>query len=175
MNHQERTLIILKPDAVQRGLVGEILTRFEKVGLKIVAAKMLKPDYDQFYYHYENIGKVISRRGKEVFDVTLEMMSSGPVIAFILEGIEAVSLVRKMIGNTEPKSSLPGTIRGDYAHMSYAHGDANKVGIPNLIHASGNPEEAKLEIAHWFSENELFDYETVHEKFTQTNKTHKNK
>jgi len=170
MEKQERTLIILKPDAVQRGVIGEILSRFEKVGLKIVGAKMLKPDYDQFFHHYEKIGKLVSRRGKEVFDVTLDMMSQGPIVAFVLEGIEAVSLVRKMVGNTEPKSALPGTIRGDYAHMSYAHGDANKVGIPNLIHASGNPEEAEAEIAHWFSENELFDYETVHEKFTQTTK-----
>ena len=170
MAHQERTLIILKPDAVQRGVVGEILARFEKVGLKIVGTKMLKPDYDHFFQHYENIGKMVSRRGKEVFDVTLDMMSSGPVLAFVLEGIEAVSLVRKMVGNTEPKSALPGTIRGDYAHMSYVHGDTNKVGIPNLIHASGDVDEAKLEVAHWFSENELFDYETVHEKFTQTKK-----
>lgn len=172
---QERTLIILKPDAVQRGVTGEVLSRFERVGLKIIGAKMLKPDYDHFYKHYEDIGKMVSRRGKEVFDVTLDMMSSGPVIAFVLEGVEAVTLVRKMVGATEPKSALPGTIRGDYAHMSYAHGDANKVGIPNLIHASGDPAEAKEEIAHWFAENELFDYETVHEKFTQTNKTHKNK
>lgn len=170
---QERTLIILKPDAVQRGIVGEILMRFEKVGLKIVGAKMLKPDYDHYYHHYEKIGKMISRRGQKVFDVTLEMMDSGPVIAFVLEGIEAVSLVRKMVGTTEPKTALPGTVRGDYAHMSYAHGDANELGIPNLIHASGDTSEAKEEIAHWFSENELFEYETVHEKFTQTNKTHK--
>lgn len=167
---EERTLVILKPDAVQRGVTGEILSRFERVGLKIVGAKMLKPDYEQFFHHYENIGKMVSRRGKEVFDVTLDMMSSGPVIAFVLEGIEAVTLVRKMVGSTEPKSAQPGTIRGDYAHMSYAHGDTNKVGIPNLIHASGDPAEAKLEIAHWFSENELFDYEATHEKFTQTKK-----
>jgi len=174
-NTQERTFIILKPDAVQRGLVGEIISRFEKVGLKIVGAKMLKPDYDHFFHHYENIGKMVSRRGKEVFDVTLEMMTSGPVLAFVLEGVEAVSLVRKMVGTTEPKSAAPGTIRGDYSHMSFAHGDANKIGIPNLIHASGDVEEAKAEVAHWFSENELFEYETVHEKFTQTNKSHMRK
>ncbi len=170
MENQERTLIILKPDAVQRGLVGEILTRFEKVGLKIVGTKMLKPDHEHYYKHYETIGTMITRRGKKTFDNTLEMMSSGPVIATVLEGIEAVTLVRKMVGSTEPKSALPGTIRGDYAHMSYAHGDKNEVGIPNLIHASGDEKEAKLEIAHWFSESELFDYETVHEKFTQTKK-----
>ena len=172
---QERTLIILKPDAVQRGIVGEILSRFEKVGLKIVAAKMLKPDYDHYYHHYEDIGKMISRRGQKAFDVTLEMMSSGPVIAFVLEGVESVSLVRKMVGTTEPKSAMPGTVRGDYAHMGFAYADKNDIGIPNLIHASGDPEEAKAEIAHWFSENEIFEYETVHEKFTQTKKLTKNK
>lgn len=163
----ERTLIIMKPDAVQRGITGEILTRFEKAGLKIVGAKMLKPDYDHFFHHYETIGKVVSRRGKEVFDVTLEMMSMGPVIAYVLEGIEAASLVRKMVGATEPKSALPGTIRGDYSHISYGHADNAKVGIPNLIHASGDTEEAVLEIKHWFADSELYDYETAHEKFTQ--------
>lgn len=166
----ERTLIIFKPDAVQRGLVGEILNRFEKVGLKIVGMKMLQPDVDHFHHHYENIGKMISRRGEETFKITLEMMQSGPVIAAVLEGVESVSLVRKMVGGTEPKSAHPGTIRGDYSHMSYAHGDAQKVGIPNLIHASGDPEEAEQEIGHWFSDAELYEYEAAHEKFTQTTK-----
>lgn len=166
----ERTLIVMKPDAVQRGITGEILTRFEKAGLKIVGAKMLKPDYDHFYHHYETIGKVVSRRGQEVFDVTLEMMKEGPVIAYVLEGIEAASLVRKIVGATEPKSALPGTIRGDYSHISYAHADDAKVGIPNLIHASGDKEEAIQEISHWFSNSELYDYETIHERFTQPKK-----
>ena len=111
MNTSEQTLIIFKPDAVQRGIVGEILSRFEKVGLKIVAAKMLAPDKDHYFHHYENIGKMVSRRGQKAFDITLEMMNAGPVIAFILEGVEAVSLVRKMVGATEPKSALPGTVR----------------------------------------------------------------
>ncbi len=166
----ERTLIIFKPDALQRGIVGEILSRFEKVGLKIVGAKMIKPDREEFLHHYETIGKMVSRRGQEVFDITLDMMQAGPVLAMVLEGVEAVSLVRKMVGTTEPKSSAPGTIRGDYAHMSFAHGDAQKVGIPNILHASGDPDEAKAEIVHWFSEVELHDYEVAHEKFTQTRK-----
>lgn len=166
----EKTLIILKPDAIQRGIAGEILSRFEKVGLKIVGTKMLQPSYDHYFHHYENIGKMVSRRGQKAFDVTLSMMNSGPVIALVLEGVEAASLVRKMVGATEPKSALPGTIRGDYSHMSFSHADTNDVGIPNLIHASGDAEEAKLEIAHWFSESELFTYETTHEKFTQTKK-----
>ena len=156
-NLQERTLIIFKPDSVQRGIVGEILSRFEKAGFKIVGAKMLKPDYDHYFKHYEDIGKMVSRRGKKVFDITLEMMNEGPVIAFVLEGVEVVALVRKMVGATEPKSALPGTIRGDYAHMSFAHADKHEVGIPNILHASGDVEEAKAEIAHWFSEEELFD------------------
>jgi nucleoside-diphosphate kinase len=163
----ERTLIIFKPDAVQRGLTGEIISRFERVGLKIVGAKMMSPTREEYFHHYENIGKMVSRRGQEVFDMTLDYMNEGPVLAFVLEGIEAASLVRKMVGATEPKSSQPGTIRGDYSHMSYAHGDEQKMGIPNLIHASGDADEAELEIAHWFSESELFSYQTTHEKYTQ--------
>ncbi len=166
----EKTLVVLKPDAIQRGIAGEILTRFEKVGLKIVGAKMLAPSYDHLYHHYENIGKMVSRRGQKAFDVTLAMMNAGPVIALVLEGVEAVALVRKMVGATEPKSALPGTIRGDYSHMSFGHADANDVGIPNLVHASGDTTEAALEIAHWFSESEIYTYETAHEKFTQTKK-----
>jgi len=166
----ERSLIVFKPDAVQRGIVGEILSRFEKVGLKIIGAKMLQPSYEHYFHHYENIGKMISRRGQKAFDVTLSMMNEGPVIAFVLEGVEAVSLVRKMVGATEPKAALPGTIRGDYSHMSFAHADDNEVGIPNLIHASGDISDALQEITHWFSEAELFSYETAHEKFTQTKK-----
>ena len=170
MHHpsKERTLVIIKPDGIQRGIVGEILTRFERVGLKIVGVKMLQPSYDHYHHHYEAIGKMVSRRGQKAFDVTLDLMKSGPVIAFVLEGIEAVSLVRKMAGTTEPKAAAPGTIRGDYAHMSFTHADAHSVGVPNIIHASGDPEEAQAEIAHWFSEVELFDYQTAHEQFTQT-------
>jgi nucleoside-diphosphate kinase len=170
MSTIERSLIVFKPDAVQRGVVGEILARFEKAGLKIVGAKMLQPSYDHFYHHYETIGKVVSRRGQKVFDVTLEMMNTGPVIAFVLEGVEAVALIRKMVGATEPKSALPGTVRGDYAHVSYGYADANDIGIPNLIHASGDLDEAKLEVPHWFSETELYSYETAHDKYTQPKK-----
>ena len=166
----ERSLIVFKPDSVQRGIVGEILARFEKAGLKIVGAKMLQPSYDHFLHHYENIGKMISRRGQKAFDVTLSMMQEGPVIAFVLEGVECVSLIRKMVGATEPKEALPGTIRGDYAHMSFSHADKNDVGVPNIVHASGDSEEAKQEIDYWFSETELFSYSTVHEKFTQSKK-----
>lgn len=163
----ERTLIIFKPDTVQRGIVGEILTRFERAGLKIIAAKMLQPSYDDYFHHYETIGKLATRRGKKAFDVTMSMMQEGPVIAFVFEGVEAVSTVRKMVGTTEPKSALPGTIRGDYAHISFSRADDADLGIPNIIHASADPEEAAQEVAHWFSEAEIHSYEAVHEKYTQ--------
>lgn len=166
----ERTLIILKPDTVQRGLVGEILSRFEKVGLKIVGIKMMSPDTQHYHHHYENISKMASRRGQKALDVTLDLMQAGPVITIVLEGIEAISLVRKLTGTTEPKAAQPGTIRGDYAHISLDHANKIGVGIANVVHASGNAEEAKQEIEHWFSDDELFEYETVHEKFTQPRK-----
>ncbi len=163
----EKTLIVFKPDAVQRGIVGEILTRFERVGLKIVATKMIAPTKEHYHKHYEEIGKMITRRGQKTFDITLEMMIQGPVIAMALEGVEAVELVRKLVGTTEPKSAVPGTIRGDFSHMSFGYADGEGKGIPNLIHASGDAEEAEQEIAHWFSDEELFDYQALNEKFTR--------
>ena len=166
-NSVQKTLVIFKPDTVQRGLVGEILSRFERVGLKIVATKMIAPDKQHFHTHYEEIGKMITRRGDQAFNVTLEMMTQGPVIAMVFEGVEAIALVRKLVGPTEPKSAAPGTIRGDYSHMSFGYADDASKGIPNLIHASGDEEEAEQEINHWFSDSELYQYEAAHEKFTR--------
>lgn len=163
----QKTLVLFKPDTVQRGLVGEILTRFERVGLKIVGTKMIAPNKEHYYTHYEDIGKMVTRRGEQAFNVTLEMMVQGPVIAMVFEGVEAVALVRKLVGPTEPKSADPGTIRGDFSHMSFGYADDEGKGIPNLIHASGDPEEAEQEINHWFSDSELYEYESVHEKFTR--------
>lgn len=162
----ERTLIVFKPDAVQRGIVGEIMTRFERAGFKIVGAKMLQPDYDHYHGHYEGIGTLKTRKGDDIFESTLSSMLDGPVIAMVLEGVDAVETVRKMVGSTEPKTALPGTIRGDYAHVSYG-GAAPGKGVANIIHASADTKEAEAEIGHWFSESELYEYETVHEKFTQ--------
>lgn len=161
----ERTLVILKPDAVSRGFVGEILSRFEKAGLKIVGIKMASPGEDHYFEHYEDIGKVVSRRGKDVFKGVLEYMRLGPVIAVVLEGVSAPATVRKMVGASDPKDALPGTIRGDYSHHSFAY--RNPKSAMNVIHASGDSEEAKLEIALWFRPDELFEYKTVHESFTQ--------
>lgn len=163
----ERTLIVFKPDAVQRGIVGEILQRFERVGLKMVGVKMAAPDRDHYYRHYEDIGKMVTRRGEDTFNITLDLMLSGPVIAMVLEGVEAVAVVRKLVGPTEPKSADMGTIRGDYSHISFGYADSCQKGIPNLIHASGDSDEAAQEIAHWFKPEELMDYQMLHEKFTR--------
>jgi nucleoside-diphosphate kinase len=164
----ERTLIVLKPDALQRGLVGEVLSRFERAGLKIIGLKMLSPDEQHYFHHYETIGKVKSRRGDDVYHRNTEFMMSGPVIAAVLEGVEVVALVRKMVGDTEPKSAAPGTIRGDYSHLSYKHvNEHSGSGLPNIIHASADTAEAEQEIKHWFSQAELHSYKTAHEHLTQ--------
>ncbi|HSX05111.1 MAG TPA: nucleoside-diphosphate kinase [Candidatus Saccharimonadales bacterium] len=166
----ERTLIIFKPDSVMRGIVGEVLMRFERVGLKIVGAKMLQPDYDHYYHHYEGIGTLKSRKGDEIFESQLRNMQVSPVIALVLEGVDAVDTVRKMVGATEPKSALPGTIRGDFAHVSYDQANSSGKSVSNVLHASADKAEAAAEIAHWFSDAEMYDYETVHERFTQPRK-----
>jgi len=153
----EQTLVLLKPDTVQRGLMGEILTRFEKVGLKIVGMKMVWVDSEFSKKHY-------SAHVDKAFYAGLEkMITEGPVVAIALEGLHAVELVRKMVGGTEPKEAVPGTIRGDYAQHSYSYTDNKGIAIKNLVHASGNIEEAKQEINLWFSPEEIFKYSTVHE------------
>lgn len=161
----ERSLVLLKPDTLERGLVGEIVQRFERVGLKIVGMKMLLPEVTQAEQHYTE--DLAIRRGEHVRKAMVDMLTSGPIVAFVLEGIEAVELVRKMIGGTEPKSSAPGTIRGDYAHTSFKHVDSSSDNkLYNLIHGSATVEEAQTEIAVWFKEDELVDHDPVYTKHT---------
>jgi len=157
----QRTLVLLKPDAVQRGLMGRIISRFEDVGLKIIAAKMVVATEELASAHY---GDLDVRRGAHVKKAMVEMLTKiGPVMSLVLEGIESVDQVRMMVGPTEPKSALPGTIRGDFAHSSFKYADKKGVGIKNLIHASGSAEEAPVEIALWFREEELHSYRSVHD------------
>lgn len=163
----ERTLVVLKPDAIARGIAGEIITRFERAGLKIIGLKMLKPGEEHLHHHYETIGKLISRRGEEVYRKNADFMASGPVVAMVVEGVQAIATVRKMVGQTEPHTAAPGTIRGDYAHMSIEHANQTGGGLPNLVHASADANEAKQEIDHWFKPAELFDYKTAHQHLTQ--------
>ncbi len=156
----ERTLVVLKPDAVQRCFSGEIITRFERAGYKIVAMRMVWGDDEFFKKHYFDVEE---RHGKEILDGNLKAMTAGPVIAFVLEGVNAVEGVRKMVGPTEPKKAPPGTIRGDYTHYTYELADKNKIAVKNLVHASANPDEAKMEIDLWFKPEEIHGYKTVHE------------
>jgi nucleoside-diphosphate kinase len=153
----EKTLVLLKPDAVQRGLVGDIIKRFENVGLKIVGMKMIWIDRDFSKKHYSDHVEKAFYKGLEEFIV------EGPLVAMALEGIHSVELVRKMVGSTEPKKAQPGTIRGDYAHHSYEYADTKGIAIKNLIHASDTQENAKKEIALWFKPEEMHSYKTVHE------------
>ncbi|HLD19490.1 MAG TPA: nucleoside-diphosphate kinase [Candidatus Nanoarchaeia archaeon] len=154
----ERTLVLLKPDAVQRGLMGEIISRFEKVGLKIIGAKLVWIDREQSKKHYN------AHVGKKFYKVLEDYIVQGPVLALVLEGVQAVENVRKMAGPTEPLKAAPGTIRGDFAHISMAHADTTNKSIANLIHASGTVDEAQKEIALWFKDNELHSYKTAHEE-----------
>jgi len=160
----QQTLVLIKPDGVQRGLIGEIIKRFEQRGLKIIGMKLTFVNNDFAKKHYtEDIAK---RRGKWVRDSLLEFITSGPVIAIAIEGIDAVENVRKIVGDTESKKALPGTIRGDFSHMSYTHADEKKYAIRNLVHASSNPEEAKQELSLWFSIDELHDYQRAEDNHT---------
>lgn len=164
MATMERSLVLLKPDAIDRGLIGEILTRFERAGLKIAGIKMVQAKKEHAEKHYTE--DLAIRRGQHVRDLMIEMITSGPIVAIVLEGIEAVEVVRKMVGSTEPKSALPGTIRGDYSHVSFKHADSKKMGVKNLIHASGSVEEAPVEIAVWFTPEELLDHKPDYTRHT---------
>ena len=147
----QSTLVIIKPDSVRRGLVGKILSRFERVGLQITSLVNMAMQPKDLHHHYQTIGKVGDRHGDRVLQSLIDFMQESPVFVVILTGIEAVEVVRKLIGSTEPKTASPGTIRGDYAHASYAWSKSEGRSISNLVHSSATVEEAKLEIAHWNS------------------------
>ncbi len=188
----EKTFVILKPDAVQRGIVGEIIARFEKAGLKLVAVKMVIPNEELAGKHYPDdrrefivgMGEKSLNNYKEVgLDIkkdlgtadphevglkirrwNMEFLMSGPVLAVVLEGPHAVELVRKIAGNTLPIKADPGTIRGDYSFDSALLGNMGQRPIRNLLHASGNKKEAEHEIELWFTPEELHAYDNIHQK-----------
>ena len=157
----QKTLVLLKPDAVERALIGRIIERFENAGLKIIGMKLVWVDKDFSKKHYS------AHVGKKFYQPLEDFIVSGPVVAMVLEGIEAVELVRKMVGPTEPKTAAPGTIRGDFAHHSYKYADTKGISIKNLIHASGTVEEAEVEVKLWFNPQEMHSYQAVHEKHTR--------
>ena len=137
----QRTLVLIKPDGVQRGLIGEIIKRFEQRGLKIVALKLTKVSDELAKKHYTK--DISQRRGEYVREKLLKFIISGPVIAMVIEGVEAIENVRKIVGDTESKKALPGTIRGDFSHVSYEYADSKNIAVKNLIHASSDEKDAK--------------------------------
>ncbi|MEK7471015.1 MAG: nucleoside-diphosphate kinase [Patescibacteria group bacterium] len=181
----EQTVVLIKPDGVKRGLIGEILSRFEKVGLKVVGAKLIWVDKTFAGKHYsldtdytrqvgektlenyqkygidpgEDLGTTDPlKMGKMVRKWNMDYISKGPVFAFIFEGYGSIALVRKMVGSLFPFDSAPGTIRGDYATDSFLTANLNKRSAENLIHASGTPEEAKFQRKLWFKKSEIYSY-----------------
>ena len=182
-----RTLVIIKPDGIQRSLMGEIIGRYERIGLKLIAMKMLVPTAEMIERHYtldplwrkitgEKSIKGYTDKGlKPPIDDPLEVtrilleklkryMTSGPVIAMVWQGTHAVKIVRKLTGGTEPLTSDVGTIRGDYVLDSYQISDNDGRAIRNLVHASGSAKEAEDEIKYWFDDKEIIDYTLVQEQ-----------
>ena len=184
--HQERTFVILKPDTVQRSLMGEVIRRFEQTGLKCTAMKMFVADEARLFAHYnkdeawflkkgngivENLkaaGKPVEKEaieyGKDIIRANAVYMSAAPVVAMIWEGNQAVAVIKKLVGSTEPATSDVGTIRGDYTIDSYAHSAYEDRAVRNLIHCSDAPDEAEREIALWLGEAEIMNYVTAQER-----------
>lgn len=188
MNHpkKERTFVIIKPDGVQRALIGNIISRFEKTGLKIAAMKFFIPEEKKCWEHYnkdevwfekkgsnivkerEAVGMPIEKTaleyGQDIVKQLVDFMTSGPVLAMVLEGNQAVGVVKKLVGGTEPLTSDVGTIRGDLTVDSYAIAGIDGRAVRNLIHCSDEPNEAEREIKIWFSEDEVVKYRLVSEQ-----------
>jgi nucleoside-diphosphate kinase len=177
----QKTFVLIKHDGIQRGLVGEILKRFEQKGMKIIGLKLLQPTKEIAEKHYviteawvkklagntraaaEAKGKKISETdeqiAKRVHSWNVKYLTEGPVIAIALEGFHAIEIVRKIVGHAEARQAAIGTIRGDFALDSYDLADAKQRSIRNIIHASGSKEEAEHELSIWFKKEELLDYE----------------
>ncbi len=181
----ERTLILVKHDGVLRGLVGEVLKRFEQVGLKIAGLKMAKATDHLATHHYiiteewmhalaEKTKKSYAEKGidmketpeqiaQRVQKMNKTFLQEGPIVAIVFEGPHAVELGRKIVGSTEPRQALPGTIRGDFALDSYMLSDKKGRSVRNIVHASGTKAEADREISLWFTTQELYSYQGMHD------------
>lgn len=185
--NKERTLVLVKPDGVQRGLIGEVTSRFERVGLKLVAMKMMVADADHIEKHYtldpewrritgEKTIKGYLDKGQtppstDPLEITGKILTNlkrfmtiGPIIAMVWEGAHAQKIVKKLTGGTEPLSSDVGTIRGDYVLDSYRMSDQEGRVIRNIVHCSGSEKEAEDEVKHWFKPEEIINYRLVQEQ-----------
>lgn len=183
---KEKTLVVIKPEGIQRSLIGEIVSRYERSGLKLVAMKMLVPTTELVESHYlvdpewlvkvgnkaisayekkgiEAPNKNPEEAGRRVLEGLKKYFTSGPVVAMVWQGIGAVPVVRKITGSTEPASSDVGTIRGDLTIDSYLLADSDNRAVRNLVHASGTADEAEKEIALWFRSEELISYRLISE------------
>jgi nucleoside-diphosphate kinase len=182
----ERTLVIIKPDGIQRGLISEIVKRYEQIGLKLVGIKMMVPTAELIEKHYtldpewrtktglKTIKGYTDKGLKPPYTDPLKIteiilrnnvayMTKGPIIAMVWQGAHAVEIVRKLTGGTEPLTSDVGTIRGDFVLDSYRMSDGDGRAVRNLVHASGSSKEADDEISHWFKKEELFEYKLLSE------------
>jgi len=185
---EEKSLVIIKPDGIQRFLIGEIIRRYERTGLKLIAMKMLIPTEALATEHYYGVGgdawlEEVGRKaraayekkgltspfptnranGEAVMKSNAKYLSSGPVVVMVWQGNQAVALIRKITGSTEPLSSDVGTIRGDFTLDSYAMADMDQRSVRNLIHASGSTEDAQKEMKIWFKAEEILRYRQVQE------------
>lgn len=184
---KEQTLIIIKPDGVQRSLIGEIIKRYERVGMKLVAIKMMVPTEEHVEKHYtldpswrtvtgektiaSYKAKGLKPWSEDPLEITAKILknlkryiTSGPVVAMVWQGAHAVKICRKITGGTEPLTSDVGSIRGDLVLDSYQMSDEDDRSVRNLLHASGSVEEAKMEIEHWFKKDEIVNYRLVQEQ-----------
>lgn len=177
---KERIYVMIKPDGIQRSLIGEIIKRIERTGLKIIGLKMFVPTEEQCWKHYnkddawfikKGTGTVENRQklglpvekeaieyGKDIIRALVNFMTSGPVIGFVVEGNSSVTIVKKLVGGTEPATSDVGTIRGDFTIDSYGICDLDGRAVRNLVHCSDSVDEALREIPIWFNENEIISY-----------------
>lgn len=182
---KERTFVIVKPDGVQRALLGEILKRFERTGLKFTAMKFLVPTAEQCWTHYNKdeewfqskgerivknreekglpVEKPAIEYGRDIIGQLVKFMTSGPVLAMVIEGNQAVGIVTKLVGGTEPLTADIGTIRGDLTIDSYEIAGVDERAVRNLVHCSDKPEEAEREIKIWFDESEIVKYSSIQE------------
>lgn len=182
----ERTFVIIKPDGVQRSLVGEIIKRYERTGLKLVAMKFGMGDEKKFWQHYNKDDAWFLKKGTKIYDdkkasgqatdkepieygkaiigQLVKFMTASPVIMFVWEGNQAVAVVKKLTGETEPATSDVGTIRGDFTLDSYGISAVDDRAVRNLIHCSDSVDEAKREIGIWFKEEEIIEYRQVQEQ-----------
>ena len=183
---KERTLVIVKPDGIQRSLMGEILMRIERTGLKFIAVKFLLPKADQCWTHYNkdeewflkkgtkmvedrkahglSLDKSVLDYGKSIIQMNVDFFTSGPVLAMVVEGNQSVAIVKKLVGGTEPTTSDVGTLRGDLTVDSYELSSIDGRAVRNLIHCSDSPEEALREIPIWFETSDIVGYRLVQEQ-----------